>query len=62
MRYFSMEKVLKEKHSDNLRRMQFRMISLNKRTREGWMVLKQMKVMRDDLEVLAEGRTAQARV
>ena len=62
MRYFSVEKVLKEKLSDNLRRMHLIMISLNKSTREGWMVLKQMKVMRDDLEVPAEGRTAQTRV
>lgn len=59
MRCFLVDKVLREKRYDALGRMQFRKLSLNKRTREGGVALKQMKVKRDDLKVLAEGVSTQ---
>lgn len=54
MRCFLVEKVLRDKCSDTLERVQSWMINLNKRAREGRVVLKQMKVRRGYLKVLAK--------
>lgn len=62
IRYFLVEKVLREKCSDTPGRMRSRVINLNKHTWEGGVELKQMKIRRGDLKVLAKGVTSQARV
>lgn len=56
------EKVLREKHYDTLGRTQFRVINMNKQAWEGGVTLKQMKVRRRDLKVLAKGVATQVHV
>ncbi|KAI5404316.1 hypothetical protein KIW84_051463 [Lathyrus oleraceus] len=48
------QKVLRDQRSNSLGRMQFGILSMNKRTWKGGVTLKQMKVRRDNLKVLAE--------
>lgn len=57
-----MEKTPRVKHSDTLGRMQFGVSNLNKRTRDGGVALKKMKVRRVDMKVLIEGVVTQMHV
>lgn len=57
MRCLLIVKVLSEKHSNTLWRMQYGVTNLNKHAQEGGMALKKMKVRRHDLKVIAEGVT-----
>lgn len=51
---------MSEKYYDNLGRMQSRVSNMNKRTRKGRVVLKQVKVRRDDMKVITKGLVAHA--
>lgn len=62
VRFFLEEKALREKRYDTLRIIYSRVYNLNKRTGYGEVVLKQMKVRREDMKVLVEGVVAHARV
>lgn len=62
MRCFLVGKTLREKCSNTLGRMQYGVTNMNKRTREGGVALKQIKLRRDDLKVLAKEGVAQTHV
>lgn len=59
MRCLLIVKVLSEKHSNTLWKMQSGVTNLNKHAQEGGVALKKTKVRRDDLKVIDEGVTTQ---